>query len=80
MAQDLEQFLREVFGDSISRLNQLQSGGMAKHNAKHQEIVHEAMREDLGKLATELAELRERVAVLESERAQKAVEGIEGTS
>ncbi len=76
MAQDFEQFLREVFGDSVNRLTQFQSGQMARLNSKLHDIAREALHEDLAKMATEITELRERVTVLESERAQKAADGI----
>ena len=77
MAQDLEQFLREVFGDSLSRLNQFQSGQMQRLTNKLQEIAREAVKDELTRLHTEVSDLRNRVARLETERAQAAADSVQ---
>jgi len=46
---------------------------------KLQEYVRECMREEVGRLHTEIAELRARVATLEAERAQNAAESLESS-
>ncbi|HSP33319.1 MAG TPA: hypothetical protein VLU46_03265 [Thermoanaerobaculia bacterium] len=74
MAQDFEQFLREVFGEPLSRLTNFSTEQMQRLNAKLQELAREAVKEELGKMHTEIAELRSRVAVLESERVQASSE------
>lgn len=79
MANDFEQTLKELFGEPLSRLTQFQGEQMQKLQSKLQELAREAIKEDLGKLHTELNELRSRVAVLESERAQKAADGIQAS-
>ena len=79
MANDFEQTMRELFGEPLSRLTQFQGEQMQKLQNKLQELAREAMKEDLGKLHSELNELRSRVAVLESERAQKAADGIQAS-
>jgi uncharacterized protein YPO0396 len=79
MPTDFEQLLREVFGDSLNRLNQFQSDQMKRLQAKVQEFVRESVREELTKLHAEVAELRSRVAVLETERAQAAAESVESS-
>ncbi|MEO6260344.1 MAG: hypothetical protein ABIP63_08320 [Thermoanaerobaculia bacterium] len=75
MPNDFEQTLRDLFGEPLSRLSQFQGEQMQKLQAKLQELAREAIKEDLGKIHTEIIELRSRVAVLESERAQKAADG-----
>lgn len=79
MAQDFEQFLKDVFGEPLSRLTQFQSDQFAKLNAKLHEIAREAVKEDIGKLNTEIAELRTRLARLEEERAQAAADSLESS-
>jgi uncharacterized protein YPO0396 len=79
MPTDFEQLLREVFGDSVNRLNQFQSDQMKRLQAKVQEFVRESVREELTKLHAEVAELRSRVAVLETERAQAAADSVESS-
>jgi len=74
---DLEQMLREVFGESFSKLANFQGEQVKKFQGKLQEIAHEAMKDEVTRLNTELAELRNRVTLLERERAQKAAEGLE---
>ena len=77
MAQDLEQFLREVFGDSLDRLNQFQSGQMQRLTNKLQEIAREAVKDELTRLHAEVSDLRSRVARLETERAQAAADSVQ---
>lgn len=76
MAQDLEQFLREIFGEPLNRLTSFSSEQMQRVNAKLQELAREAVKEEFVKLQTEINELRNRVAVLESERAAAAAEQV----
>jgi polyhydroxyalkanoate synthesis regulator phasin len=77
MAQDLEHFLKELFGEPLSRLNKLQSDQMERLMKKLHEIAREAVKEDIARLHTEVAELRARLAVLENERAQAAAEAVQ---
>jgi predicted RNase H-like nuclease (RuvC/YqgF family) len=77
MAETIEQMLREVFGDSLSRLNNFQSEQVKKLTSKIQEIARESIKEDFVRMEREISELRERVATLETERAQKAADGLE---
>jgi len=74
MANDFEQTLREMFGESWNRLSQFQSDQVKKLTEKVHHVAREAVREDLAKLQAEVAELRERVIVLETERVERAVE------
>ena len=76
MAQDLEQFLREVFGEPLAKLTNFSTEQMQRLNAKLQELAREAVKDELGKVHTELAELRSRVAVLESERVQASADQV----
>jgi len=64
MAQDFEQFVKDVFGG----ITQFSSEQMSRLNAKINEIAREAIKDDLAKLHAEIAELRARVATLEAER------------
>ena len=79
MPTDFEQTLKEIFGESITRVTQFQSDQMKKLNTKLQELAREALKDDLTKLHSEIAELRSRVAVLEAERVQQAAEGLESS-
>jgi uncharacterized protein YPO0396 len=77
MAQDFEQLLKDVFGEPLSRLSQFQSDQLGKLTSRLQDIAREAVKEELGRLTTDLAELRDRVTVLEEERVQKAADSLE---
>jgi len=77
MAQDLESLLRDVFGEPLAKLTQFQGDQMKKLTGKLQEVAREALKDDLGKLHTEIGELRARVARLERERMEQATESIE---
>ena len=79
MANDFEQLLRDVFGNSLDRLNQFQSDQLKRLQTKLQEIARESLKDELTKLHTEIAELRSRVAVLESERARNASDSIQAS-
>ena len=76
MANDFEQLLKDVFGESVSRLTQFQSDQFKKLQGKLQELAREAIKEDLAKLHAEIVDLRARVATLEAERAQTAADSI----
>ena len=76
MAQDFEQLLKDVFGESMSRLSQFQSEKIAKLTARLQDLAREAVKEDLTRLQTEVGELRSRLARLEEERAEKAADQV----
>jgi len=77
MAETIEQMLREVFGDSLSRLTNFESEQVKKLTSKLQEIARDSIKEDFVRMEREISELRERVATLETERAQKAADGLE---
>ncbi len=75
MPTDFEQVLRDVFGG----LSQFSSEQLKKLQAKSQEFAREAIKDELTKLHSEIAELRSRVAVLESERARAAADSVESS-
>jgi phage shock protein A len=77
MAQDFESLLKDVFGEPLSRLTQFQSDKMQQLTDKVQDLAREAVKEDLTKLHTEIAELRTRLTTLEAERAENAAESLE---
>jgi predicted nuclease with TOPRIM domain len=79
MAQDFESLFKEVFGGPLSKLGEFQSEQLSKLTSRLQEIAREAVIEDLARLGTEVTELRNRLAVLEQERAQAAADSL-GTS
>ena len=64
MAQDFEQLFRDQLGKVTGRM---------------QDLVREAVKEELTRLHQEVGELRTRVARLEQERAEKAAESIEAS-
>lgn len=74
MANDFEQTLREMFGESWNRLSQFQSDQIKKLTERVHHVAREAVREELGQLQAELGELRKRVIVLETDREERAVE------
>jgi len=77
MAQEIEQLLKDLFGEPLSRLTQFQSDQLAKVTARVQDLAKEAVKEEFTRLYTEVSELRARVARLEQERAEKAAESLE---
>jgi len=76
MAQDFEQFLKDVFGEPLNRLSQYSSEQKQRMQTKLQEFAREALKDELTKLHQEVAELRARVAVLESERVQASADQV----
>ncbi len=74
MAQDLEQLLKEMFGEPLNRLSQFQSEQMNRLTAKAMEIAREALKDDLNRLQNEINDLRARVAELEAERVRASAE------
>jgi cell division protein FtsB len=76
MAQDFEQFLKDIFGEPLSRISQYSSEQVQRIQAKMQELTREALKDELAKLHQEVADLRARVAVLESERVQASAEQV----
>ena len=77
MAQDFETLLRDIFGDSWNKLTQFQGEQVKKVTTRFGELTREALKEELTRLNTEIADLRARVAKLEAERAEKAAESVE---
>lgn len=67
MPQDFEQFLKDVFGEPLNRLTQYSSEQKQRMQTKLQEFARDAVRDELTKLHQEVAELRARVVVLESD-------------
>jgi uncharacterized protein YPO0396 len=79
MAQDFEQLLKDVFGEPLSRLSQFQSDQLGRLTTRLQDIAREAVKDDITRLTTEVAELRTRLARLEQERAENAAESLESS-
>ena len=77
MPNDFEQLLKDLFGEPLSRLSQYSTDQVQRLQTRLQELAREALKDDLTKLHQEIAELRSRVAVLESERAEAAAESVE---
>ena len=76
MAQDFEQFLKDLFGEPLNRLSQYSSEQMQRMQTRLQEFARDALKDELGKLHHEVAELRARVAVLENERVQASADQV----
>ena len=76
MPQDFEQFLKDVFGEPLSRLSQYSTEQRQRMQSKLQEFAREAVQDELTKLHQEIAELRARLTVLEAERVQKAADQV----
>ena len=79
MATDFEQLLRDVFGNSVDRLQKFEAEQVKRLQTKLQELAREALKDELTRLHTEIAELRSRVATLEAERAQAAADSIQSS-
>jgi phage shock protein A len=79
MPNDLEQFLKELFGEPVGRLMQFQTDQMQRLQTKLAELSREAVKDEMTKLHNEIAELRNRVATLEAERAQTAADSIQSS-
>lgn len=75
-AQDFESMLRDVLGDSWNKLTQFQGDQVKKLTSRFSELTHEAMKDELARLHTDLNDLRTRIALLEAERAEKAAESV----
>lgn len=67
---DLDATLRELFGDSLNKLDQFQKDKVERITQKMNEMVRGAVREEIQKLTAEVADLRARVARLEEERVE----------
>jgi polyhydroxyalkanoate synthesis regulator phasin len=79
MPTDFEQFLKDIFGEPLARIGELSREQSQKLQAKLQELAREAVKDELTRLHTEIAELRSRVATLEAERARNAAESLESS-
>jgi polyhydroxyalkanoate synthesis regulator phasin len=79
MAQDFEQILKDVFGESMSRISQFQNDQVKRLTDRLQELAREAMKDDVARLQVEINELRTRVATLEEERAANAADSIQSS-
>ncbi len=79
MPTDLEQLLKDLFGESLNRLNQFQTDQVTRLQTKLQELAREALKDELSKLHAEVAELRSRITTLETERAENAAESVESS-
>ncbi|HEY5611441.1 MAG TPA: hypothetical protein VIL97_09555 [Thermoanaerobaculia bacterium] len=73
---DFEQTLREIFGDSMNRVSQFQQEQVRKLSDKIKEISKEAVHDEIARLNTDVADLRQRVAELEENRIQAAAEEV----
>jgi hypothetical protein len=76
MPADFEQLLKDVFGESLSRLNSFQSEQVKRLQQKVHDMARDAIREDLARLQGEITDLRARVATLEAERVQQAADQV----
>ena len=79
MPQDFESMLKELFGDSVNRFTDFQNEQMKKLMNKVGELAREALKDELAAMHRELAELRTRVATLETERARNASDSLESS-
>jgi BMFP domain-containing protein YqiC len=75
---EFETMLKDLLGGPLNRLDQLQKEQLGRLAAKAQDLAREAVREDLQRLNTEVADLKSRLARLEAERAEQASESVEG--
>jgi predicted nuclease with TOPRIM domain len=76
MANDFEQLLKDVFGDSLDRLTQFSSEQKQRLQSRLQDVAREALKDELTKLHAEVNDLRDRVAALEKEKIEDAAETV----
>lgn len=75
---EFETMLKDLLSGPLGRLDQMQKEQVGRLMGKAQDLAREAVREDLLRVTSELADLRARVARLEAERAESASESVEG--
>ena len=75
-AQDFNQFIKDIFGESANRLMNFEAEQTKRLMSKAHEIAREALKEDLARMQTEINELRSRVAVLEADRVRAAADQV----
>lgn len=75
-AQDFNQFLKDIFGESASRLMNFEAEQTKRLWNKAHEIAREALKEDIARLQLEINELRSRVAVLEADRVSASADQV----
>ena len=71
---EFEQFVKDLFGESVARVVELKDEQIERVEEKIQEIAQEGMKEELNRLESEIRTLQERVARLESEKADDSGE------
>lgn len=71
---DLEQTLREIFGESVDRVSRFRADQIKKLNEKLREIARDSLRDDLTRIQSDIADLKSRVAELEAERVRSTEE------
>lgn len=79
MAQSIEETLREIFGEPFDRLTQFQSEQMSKLMGRIQDVAREAMKPEIARLQSEIADLRSRLVRLEGERIAAAAESVDSS-
>ena len=62
---ELESMLRDLLGGPLGRLDQLQKEQVSRLMTRAQDLAREAVKDDLQRLSSEVADLRERIALLE---------------
>lgn len=77
MAQDFEQMLKDVLGESYSKLTGFRSDQVNKLTSKIQDLAREALQPELSRLSSEVSDLRNRIAGMESERVREAAERVD---
>lgn len=77
MAQDFEQMLKDVLGDSYSKLTGFRSDQINKLTSKIQDLAREALQPELSRLSAEVTDLRNRIAGMEAERVREAAEHVD---
>ena len=79
MPQDFDQLFKDLLNEPLSRLSKFQNEQFQKLLTRLNELAREAVKEDIVRLQTEINELRNRVAVLESERAETAADSVQSS-
>lgn len=73
---ELKNFLQDVFGDSIVRIEQFREDQWARVEEKIAEIGRRSVRDEMSALAKRLDTIEHRLTLLEHERAEKMEEEV----
>lgn len=69
--EEFESTVRELFGESVTKMSEFRDEQIDRLEKKIQEIAHEGMKDELNRMSSEILDLRRRIQSLEHERAEE---------